>query len=80
MQKNIYLFKKTDNLFSPLQSDDLFQLSSRHNSHLPTSFVHCVLFFLNFATNFLKFHSGVTPRKVSAGAAPLVTPLIGYLQ
>ena len=43
-----------------LQSDDLFQLSSVVLSHFPPSDLICLVFFLNSATKFFLFHSGVT--------------------
>ena len=47
-------------------------IASPHHSHLPTSFIQCS--FRNSATK-IAFRSGVTPRRVSPGAVPLVTPL-----
>jgi len=69
-----FLEKKLTTFFShhPLESDDLFYLSSPHHTHLPTSFV-----FVNSAT---KIHFiRVSPWMVSPGAVrplPLVTPLL----
>jgi len=39
----IFFLEKSDDLFSVIasESDDLFQLSSPHHSHLPTSFIQC---------------------------------------